>query len=57
MKFSVSLSLCLATAVATHAALVTNPNDPRNWQGATVGTFAQLVYGANNPVINECISR
>ncbi|MBM3724351.1 MAG: PEP-CTERM sorting domain-containing protein [Acidobacteria bacterium] len=50
MKFSVSLSLCLATAVATHAALVTNPNDPRNWQGATVGTFAQLVYGANNPV-------
>ncbi|MFO0847151.1 MAG: putative Ig domain-containing protein [Gemmataceae bacterium] len=24
---------------------VTDPNDPRVWQGATVGTFAQLVYG------------
>ena len=29
------------------AAQVTDPNDPRNWQGATVGTFAQLYYGSN----------
>ena len=30
-----------------NAALVIDPNDPRNWQGATVGTFAQLYYGSN----------
>ncbi len=26
---------------------ITNADDPRSWQGATVGTFAQLYYGAN----------
>lgn len=26
---------------------VTDPNDPRNWLGATVGTFAALYYGAD----------
>jgi hypothetical protein len=30
-------------------ALVTNPNDPRLWQGASVGTFAQLIFGSNTP--------
>ncbi|MEO8122683.1 MAG: PEP-CTERM sorting domain-containing protein [Burkholderiales bacterium] len=29
------------------AALVTDPNDPRTWQGASVGTFANLYYGAD----------
>lgn len=29
------------------AALLTDPNDPRTWQGASVGTFAQLFYGSN----------
>ncbi len=28
---------------------VTDPNDPRSWQGATVGTFAQLYYGSDTP--------
>lgn len=28
-------------------ALVTDPNDPRSWQGATVGTFADLYFGAD----------
>lgn len=32
---------------SAQALLVTNPDDPRNWQGATVGTFAELYYGAN----------
>ena len=27
--------------------LVTDPNDPRTWQGASVGTFAQLYFGTN----------
>ena len=29
------------------ASLITDPNDPRTWQGASVGTFAQLLYGSN----------
>jgi len=37
----------LSAAVVSHATLVTDPNDPRNWQGATVGTFAQMIYGAD----------
>jgi len=40
--------LALASTVPAQAALITDPNDPRVWQGATVGTFAQLFYGANN---------
>jgi hypothetical protein len=44
--FSVfGILVCAATAAT--AATVTDPDDPRNWQGATVGTFAQLFYGAN----------
>lgn len=38
----------LVLAQTASAALVTDPNDLRNWQGASVGTFAQLYYGANN---------
>jgi hypothetical protein len=29
------------------AVLLTDPDDPRIWQGASVGTFAQLIYGSN----------
>jgi hypothetical protein len=35
------------TISAANAALLTNPNDPRTWQGASVGTFAALFYGSN----------
>jgi hypothetical protein len=34
---------------------VTDPNDPRNWQGATVGTFAQLFYGADNAANRQLV--
>ena len=34
-------------AQAAHAAPVTDPNDPRSWQGATIGTFAALYYGSD----------
>lgn len=34
-------------AQAAQAALVTNPDDPRTWQGAGVGTFAALYYGSD----------
>jgi hypothetical protein len=34
-------------AAASQAALVINEADARSWQGANVGTFAQLFYGSN----------
>lgn len=40
--------LTLASAGTARASLLTDPNDARNWQGANVGTFAQLYFGANN---------
>jgi PEP-CTERM motif len=41
-------ALCAFGVQAASAALISDPNDARNWQGATVGTFAQLYYGADN---------
>jgi hypothetical protein len=40
-------SAMLFGAVASHAIPVTNPDDPRDWQGATVGTFAKLYFGSD----------
>lgn len=37
----------LLFSTAAHAVLVTDPDDARSWQGANVGTFAQLYYGSN----------
>ena len=45
---SLGMSMGILTASSASAALVVDPNDPRTWQGASVGTFAQLYYGANN---------
>lgn len=39
--------LCALGIQAASAALITNPDDPGSWQGANVGTFAQLYYGSN----------
>ena len=52
------IALVLFTAVTfslknAEAALISDPNDPRSWQGAGVGTFAQLFYGANNAVTRQ----
>lgn len=47
--------LALAVGLPSQAALVTDPNDPRSWQGATVGTFAQLYYGANTPATRQLV--
>ncbi|MED5622450.1 PEP-CTERM sorting domain-containing protein [Ideonella sp. BN130291] len=44
----------LAAQCAT-AALVTDPNDARNWQGATVGTFAQLYFGADTAANRQLV--
>ncbi len=40
-----AVSLFVGAAGAT---IITNPNDPRSFQGASVGTFAQLYFGADN---------
>jgi hypothetical protein len=40
-------------AATAHAALLTNPNDPRTWQGASVSTFANLFGITNQEVINR----
>lgn len=48
--------LAATTLLLSQSALagpVTDPSDPRNWQGATVGTFAQLIYGANNATTRQ----
>jgi hypothetical protein len=44
---AVTALLALLFAHAAQAVLVTDPNDPRVWQGATVGTFAQLYFGSD----------
>lgn len=46
-KIVVTTALALGIAQSAQAALITNPDDPRNWQGAYVGTFAQLFYGSD----------
>ena len=35
------------------AVIVTDPNDARSWQGANVGTFAQLYYGSDTPATRQ----
>ena len=43
-------SICgvlLATSWGAHATLLSDKNDARSWQGASVGTFAGLYYGSN----------
>jgi hypothetical protein len=40
-------SLTAISATAASSASVSDPNDARSWQGASVGIFAQLFYGAN----------
>jgi hypothetical protein len=40
-------ALSFMLAPAANAVLLTDPNDARSWQGATVGTFAALYYGSD----------
>ncbi len=40
-------AMVVSAAGLANATIVTDPNDPRVWQGATVGTFAQLYYGSD----------
>ena len=49
------LSLSWLFAQAATAGLITDPNDPRSWQGATVGTFAALFYGSDTPANRQLV--
>ena len=42
-----ALTIILLAASTVRGAPLTNPNDPRVWQGATIGTFAGLLFGAD----------
>ena len=42
-------------AQAAQAALITNANDPRSWQGANVGTFATLYYGSDTAANRQLV--
>ena len=37
------------------AVLLTDPDDARVWQGATIGTFAQLYFGSNTPATRQLV--
>jgi len=45
----------LLSAGSASAALVTDPDDARIWQGATVGTFATLYYGSNTSATRQLV--
>jgi hypothetical protein len=52
MKFkyfinTIGLVIILGITLVSQAALITDANDARTWQGANVGTFANLYYGSN----------
>lgn len=55
MKKLLALAAALLLAEGAAAALVTDPNDPRSFQGATVGTFAELYYGADTPANRQLV--
>ena len=51
-ELAIADSLVASDRAGCQANFLTNPDDPRNWQGAAVGTFAQLIYGADT--LDEC---
>lgn len=55
MKKLVLGAICALGIQSASAALLSDPNDPRNWQTATVGTFAQLYYGANTAANRQLV--
>lgn len=47
MKILVTAAFAAILGSVSFANPVTDPNDARSWQGATVGTFANLIYGSD----------
>lgn len=52
-RLLIAAGIHIALVQAASAALLTDPNDPRSWQGASVGTFAQLYFGANTAATRQ----
>ena len=55
-RFTVTALLVLGLMGRAHVASanpITDPDDPRSWLGATVGTFATLYFGANNATTRQ----
>jgi len=48
MQKALLAAAALLLSQSALGALVTNPNDPRTWQGAHVGTFADLFFTGDN---------
>jgi hypothetical protein len=48
-------ALLVWSGSAANAALITDPTDPRTWQGASVGTFANLYYGADTVANRQAV--
>jgi hypothetical protein len=55
MRRALLAAAALVVGQSALAAPITDPNDPRTWQGASVGTFAQLYFGADNAVTRQQI--
>jgi hypothetical protein len=55
IRLGVLAALAVAGGNAARADTLTNPDDPRSWQGATVGTFAQLYFGANTAATRQMV--
>jgi len=53
LRYFTGLLILTGISSAAQAALVTDPNDPRSWQGASVGTFATLYYGTNTAATRQ----
>lgn len=53
-SFVCCAGLALGVSIAG-AVIVTDPNDARSWQGANVGTFAQLYYGSDTPANRQLV--
>lgn len=50
------LAFVVLVAEATcSAAIITDPDDPRTWQGAGVGTFAELFYGSDTAANRQLV--
>ncbi len=47
------IGVALAASASTQASLLTDQGDARVWQGANVGTFAQLYYGSNTATTRQ----
>ena len=53
MQKALIAAAALLLSQSALGALITDPNDPRTWQGANVGAFAQLFFGVNNATTRQ----